>query len=426
MQKDTQKTLLYDWHISRGASMGNFGGYDMPLWYPAGAKNEHLAVLFSAGLFDTSHMAAVTAAGPDAFELLQRCFTRDLSRYVNKDESPSAARSCAYGVFLNQAGEVIDDAIVYPLNPQTFMIVVNAGMGGKIARHLSDHLEGGDVRITDLTGQLGKLDVQGPMAGKVLVRILKEPQKVLEDMAYFKYKGHYDKVSPSAEMVLLTDGTPILLSRTGYTGEFGFEIFIEFEHLAPCWEMIIKAGEPFEMRPCGLAARDSLRAGAMLPLSHQDIGPWLFVNNPWTFALPYNADFTDFTKRFIGDTALKRAVKAEYTYAFAGYDPRKVSVHDPALVLDLEDDELGLVMTCVTDTAIGRIRGRIYSVASPDLPGDAVLRGLSCGFVRVKTRLDYGQMVKLKDRRREITVEIVDDIRPNRTANKPISEMLPG
>ena len=95
----------------------------------------------------------------------------------------------------------------------------------------------------------------------------------LKKIPYFSFKGHFNATSPLADTVRLTDGTPILLSRTGYTGEFGFEIFVSPDHTVKLWEMILDAGSDCELVPCGLAARDSLRGGAVLPLSHQDIGP---------------------------------------------------------------------------------------------------------------------------------------------------------
>ncbi|MEA1971150.1 MAG: aminomethyl transferase family protein, partial [Thermodesulfobacteriota bacterium] len=175
---------------------------------------------------------------------------------------------------------------------------------------------------------------------------------------------------------------------------------------------------------CGLAARDSLRAGAVLPLSHQDIGPWPFINNPWSFALPFNDDQTGFTKKFTGDEALINIEEPGYTYPFAGFDLRKVSPGDSTVVTDSGDVEIGVVLTCVTDMAIGRIDEKIYSITSPDRPDEFNPKGLSCGFVKVTKKLSGGDTVKLNDGRRTIKVVIVDDIRPDRTARRAIKNML--
>ncbi len=423
MEQTIKKTILHGWHVSHHANMADFGGYNMPLWYPWGTKKEHLQVLASAGIFDTSHMAVALISGRDAFELLQQCFSKDLSA-CGKGKGPLEAGRCVYGVYLDENGEAIDDAIVYRLDSETYMTVVNAGMGGAIARHLMNHVEGRDVKVNDLTDQVGKMDIQGPLSAKVLAKILARPDEVFRDMRYFSFKGHFDRTSPLADGARLTDGTPILLSRTGYTGEFGFEIFVEPGKLPELWESILEAGREFDLLSCGLAARDSLRAGAVLPLSHQDIGHWPFINNPWTFALPCNADGTGFTKKFIGGEALKNIAVPEYTHAFVGNDPRKVSVSDPALVLDSDGHEIGTVLSCVSELAIDRHDGRIFSVASPDKPEGFNPRGLCCGFVKARSPLESGQTLRLKDNRREIKVMIVDDIRPNRTARYSIREML--
>jgi aminomethyltransferase len=415
---EAKRTLLYDWHAEQGANMANFGGYDMPLWYPSGVKSEHLAVLTHAGLFDTSHMAVVKLSGADAYSLLQRCFTKDLSACLGPKRKPLEPGKCIYGAFLTEKGWVIDDAIVYHLADRNYMVVVNAGMGGKIAKHLADHKNGGNVQITDLTDKLGKLDVQGPLSAKILMNVLKDPATLFEKMPYFSFKGSFESGSP----VQLADGTPVLLSRTGYTGEFGFEIFISPEHFVKLWKMILNAGRDLGLIYCGLAARDSLRGGAVLPLSHQDIGNWPFINNPWPFALPYDPEQTDFTKSFIGDEALINLWEFEFTYPFLGNDLRKVEL--PAAVLDADGKETGTVLTCVTDMGIGPHEGKIYSIASPDKPEGFVPKGLSCGFVKVKSKLDFGQTVQLKDKRRRISVAIAEDIRPDRTARVPIRQMV--
>jgi aminomethyltransferase len=368
-------------------------------------------------------MSALAVSGPGSFDLLQFCFTKDFNHCVGKNAEPLIPGRCVYGAFLNDKGHVIDDAIVYYIGPHNYMVVVNAGTGAVIADHLKCHSDKLDVAISDLTGQVGKLDIQGPASAKILMRILKNSREMLKDMQYFSFKGRFDESSAGAD-ALLEDGTSILLSRTGYTGEFGFELFVHPERLAGVWESILAAGAEFGLIPCGLAARDSLRAGAVLPLSHQDIGPWPFINHPWPFALPYNQERTAFTKRFIGDNILTIRKNSEYTHAFVGYDPRKVSTHDPAVVIDSHDTEIGVVLTCVADMAIGRHDGRIYSMATPNKPENFKPRGLSCGFVRVKHRLVPNQDVELKDNRRSIKVTIVDDIRPDRTARHSIKVMM--
>lgn len=428
MDTTSKTTPLHAWHIEQSANMAAFGGYDMPLWYPAGVKAEHLAVLTGAGLFDTSHMAVLTLHGPKVRDLLQRSFSKDLERCIGPKKGPLLPGRCVYGVFLDTQAGVIDDAIVYQCTGQDYMIVVNASMGGPIAAHLRQEQDGqpGAV-INDHTDKVGKMDLQGPAAARILGRILKDPATVFERMVYFSFKGSFNPQLLPAEPVPLLDGTPLLVSRTGYTGEFGFELFIAPEHIDKLWNLLLAAGEPEGILSCGLAARDSLRAGAGLPLSHQDIGPWLFACNPWLFVLPWDEQGAAFTKEFTGASALLAATNPPCTLAYAGFDPRKITISDQSRVTDLEGKPLGTILTCTTDMAIDRVNSTIVSVATPvetGRPETFTPRGLCCGLVRVDRMLAVGTEVFLTDGKRKLKVEIRDQIRPDRTARKPMHSML--
>ncbi len=422
MTTEKKKTPLFDWHVAHGANVVEFGDYLMPVWY-ASARNEHMAGVTAAGLFDCSHMAVVRLFGPDTFDLLQWCFTRNLAACVGKDNAPITPGKCVYGAVLNERGETIDDSIVYKIQDEEFLAVVNAGMGGIVAAHLESQKKGRRVEVIDLTDKLGKIDLQGPAAVRTMQRVLKSPEAVFDKLVYFSAKGHFDPASPFAKEAQLLDGTPLLVSRSGYTGEIGFELFVERQHTVKLWEILIEAGRDHGVIPCGLAARDSLRTGAVLPLSHQDIGPWTYIHHPWPFALPFNAAGDGFTKKFLGSEALMAAVDAPYTLTFVGRDLRKVDSHDAA-VFDLQARRIGKVLTCTTDMAIGRSDGKIYSVASPGKPEGVQIKGLSCGFVRVDSNLPPGTVVELRDRNRAIQVVIETDDRPDRTARKALKSFL--
>jgi len=395
----------------------------MPLWFADGAREEHLSVLAACGLFDTSHMSVVRISGSDAFELLQWFFCRDLSACVGPGKKPLTPGTCAYGVFLDESAGVIDDGIVYSLDRNEFLLIVNAGMGERIVRRVTGRTS--HTIVADITDRTGKIDIQGSCSALVIRELLSEPDRVFSMMPCFSFKGGIDSIPSDAEPVRFTNGIPVMLSRTGYTGEFGFELFVERSQVVDVWDILCVAGERYSMKPCGLAARDSLRAGAGLPLSHQDIGDWPFINNPWTFVLPYNAEKTGFTKDFIGRAALEAIDDGDYTCPYAGFDVRKVAVDDePAAVLDCSGTEIGRVLTCVTDMGIGRAGNRIYSIASPDKPSGFVPAGLSCGFVKVRTPLHEGDRITLKKGTRTIAVSVVRDIRPDRTARRPVKEML--
>lgn len=423
---ELKRTALYSWHVENGANMAPFGQYEMPLWYTDGVKAEHLAVIQSAGVFDTSHMACLTVSGAGARQLLQYCFSKDLDRCVGLKKTELVTGRCVYGMFLNSDGTVLDDAIVYQTGDEAYMIVVNAGMGADIASRLAEHNADYAAEIRDLTDQVGKMDIQGPAAARVMGKLLADADAVFEKMLYFSFKGGFGDV-PADQPVQLIDGTPLMLSRTGYTGEFGFEIFVAREHFTSVWQAVVEAGQEFSVLPCGLAARDSLRAGAVLPLSHQDIGPWPFAGNPWSFALAWNDDQSGFTKTFLGSEAIAAISEYEYTLPFAGYDPRKIAAGDTTFVTDLDGNRIGRILTCATDMAIGRVEGVIYSIASSiedGRPADFSPKGLSCGFVQIQQNLAPGTEVVLTDgKRKKIKVEIRADVRPGRTARKPMNEM---
>lgn len=424
MTTQKKKTPLFDWHTRSGANMVEFGDYLMPVWY-ASARDEHLAVVTHAGLFDTSHMAVVRLHGPGSFALLQWCFSRNLESCVGKENAPLSPGKCVYGVFLNERGESIDDSLVYKITDDEYLAVVNAGMGGTIAAHLQRQAasKGLDVRCVDLTDKLGKIDLQGPAAVRTMQKVLKSPEAVYDKLTYFSAKGHFDPASPFAADVQLLDGTNLLLSRSGYTGEVGFELFVAREHTVTVWETLIEAGKELGVIACGLAARDSLRTGAVLPLSHQDIGPWTYIHHPWQFALPYNQSGDAFTKAFLGSDVLEKAMDAPYTLTFVGNDLRKVDSHE-GRVFDTAGAEIGKILTCVTDVAIGRHSGKIYSVASPEKPEGLQVKGLSCGFVKVASNLPVGTTIELRDGKRKLQVAIEKDVRPDRTARKALKNFL--
>lgn len=409
-------TPLNKWHKTVGANMANFGGFDMPLWYKTGVKNEHLSVLSSAGIFDTSHMACIFVSGKESFKLINYCFTRDI---VMLDPG-----RCVYGAFLNMDGHCIDDAIVYKYSETFFMICVNAGMGSIISTHLIKNKAAMDVTIQDLTGIIAKMDIQGINSAKILLKLIQNPDKIFHQLPYFSFKGNFNESLVGESKVKLLDGTPILLSRSGYTGEFGFEIFLNPGSIVKLWNDILSAGKEYGVIACGLAARDSLRTGACLPLSHQDIGHWKFKNHPWEFALPYTPDKSSFTKNFLGATALLSTDQDFFIYPFAGDSLRKVSTGEETKVLDETGDVIGKVLTCVTDVGITWHEGKILSVNSDDLPSDIKIKGLSCGFVMVSKKLDSGTTLILTEGKRSITATIMTDIRPDRTARKKIINFL--
>ena len=429
-----KKTILNPVHKAAGGNMVNFGGWEMPLWYSSGAIKEHLAVINAAGLFDTSHMSVIVAEGAEVKSFLNYALSKDINTLQ--------IGRAGYSVILNNQGHTLDDTIVYPLAENRIALVVNAGMGQTVIQHMqniaaqniaikNEHWQ--KIKWHDLSGKIAKLDIQGPQAFNIFKPFVANSSAVFAKFPYFSFQGDFNF---EHSQIHLADGTPILLSRTGYTGELGFEIFLPLDKAEKLWNDLLATAEgpnPSGLIACGLAARDSLRAGAVLPLSHQDIGPWPFLNTPWPWPLPFDQD-GKFSKTFVGSAALEKLIKdaengapQEYTLVFAGYDPRKVETAEAKVIHNGQD--IGTVLTAVADMAIGRVKAgtsgfkqdQILSLASPEKPEDWAPRGLVCGFIKVNKKLEPGNIVEIKDERRSIKVEVREDIRPNRTARKALS-----
>jgi aminomethyltransferase len=243
-------------------------------------------------------------------------------------------------------------------------------------------------------------------------------------MPYFSFKGNFNENEFGASDVRLLDNTPILLSRSGYTGEFGFEIFLTPDQVFLLWTNLLSAGNDIGILPCGLAARDSLRAGACLPLSHQDIGDWKFIRHPWEFALPFSSNKTAFTKNFIGSDALLDNDHDPYIYPFVGDSLRKVSANENTRVLDNNKNDIGKVLTCATDMGITWHKNKILSVNSKDLPEDIKIKGISCGFIMVSEPQTPGTKLLLQEGKRKIKATVVTDVRPDRTARQKLDNFI--
>lgn len=391
-----KETVLYKRHNKEGAHFGEFNGFIMPLWYKS-SKSEHLTVLNNIGLFDTSHMSILGLENSQAKNLLQRTFTRDL----NKLDIGKAL----YGLFLRSDGTVIDDAVIYRIESNSYVIVINSGMSEVLIEHLEAYNES-RCEMVNYTGTIGKLDLQGPKSLKLMERIF--PRDLFNNMIYFSSIGSFY----SGEIKFRDH--PILISRSGYTGEFGFELYIDSKFIGELWDTLLLKGEDLGIKPCGLAARDSLRVGAKLPLSNRDIGSWIFSNTPWDYVIDNKGI------DYIGKDCLKMG--KSYTYAFVGYNPRKLKNIDKAIVT-YNNKSIGKVLTCITEVSITRYRGSILSVNSKELPKDYVVNGLVAGYIKTDIELSNRQIVFLNDNSRQIEVEIRESIRGDKTVRKSVDSI---
>lgn len=237
------KTPLYDEHVRLGGKMVEFAGYLLPVQYETGVIAEHMAVRTKAGLFDVSHMGEVLYEGKDALANLNRLLTNDFTDMPNG--------RVRYSVMCNDAGGLVDDLIVYKHNDEKYMVVVNAGNRIKDAEWMRAHLFG-DVSFTDLSEDTAEIALQGPLAEAILKKLITDEQVP---------KKYYTFI-PDVEV----SGINCIVSRTGYTGESGFELYTDKANAVKLWNILLKTGESEGLIPCGLGARDTLRLEAAMPL----------------------------------------------------------------------------------------------------------------------------------------------------------------
>lgn len=238
-----QKTPLYEEHLRAGGKMVPFAGHLLPVQYGTGVIAEHMAVRTGCGLFDVSHMGEVLCAGPGAAAYLNRLLTNDYTAMYN-----GQAR---YSPMCNEQGGVVDDLIVYKVREGCYFVVVNAANKEKDLAWMQAHAQG-DVQLTDLSAQVAQLAVQGPQARAILERLAGAEQ--LPPKYY------------SANFSATVAGIACCISRTGYTGEDGFELYLSPADAPRLWELLLAEGAPEGLIPCGLGARDTLRLEASMPL----------------------------------------------------------------------------------------------------------------------------------------------------------------
>jgi len=243
-------TALYEEHKKAGASFTDFGGWQMPLKYESELA-EHHAVRNAAGLFDLSHMGEVWVTGPDAAAFLDYALAGKLSAI--------AVGKAKYSLICNADGGIIDDLITYRRADDNFLVVPNAGNAKVVAAALKERSAGFDVLVDDASAETSLIAVQGPNAEAILLKLVPAEQRSL--VTELKYYA-------AVEVSITFDGgtQDLLLARTGYTGEDGFEIYIPNVDAPGLWEALLEAGEGHGLIPAGLAARDSLRLEAGMPL----------------------------------------------------------------------------------------------------------------------------------------------------------------
>ncbi len=234
-----KKTCLYDKHVALGALMQPFGGFIMPIQY-SNITDEHNAVRQHCGVFDVSHMGEVTVKGPDAERYVNHIFTNDVTG--------APAGKIFYGMMCHENGGTVDDLLVYKMGDNDFFLVINAANIDKDVAWMQQHLEGYDVEFCHCSDYYGQLAVQGP-----------EAEQVVEEVTGLECKELVFYTSKTID----TNGETVFVSRTGYTGEDGFEIYASHAFINELWDKLLASGR---CKPCGLGCRDTLRFEVGLPL----------------------------------------------------------------------------------------------------------------------------------------------------------------
>jgi aminomethyltransferase len=276
MTNELKRTQLYDWHVEHGGRMVPFAGWEMPVQYPSGPIQEHHATRQAAGLFDIDHMGQAEVRGPDAEAFLNRIVTYDVSKMKMMDAH--------YAIFCYADGGCVDDLFVYKLpdphsqEPFYFFLAINASNRRKDVAWLEAHTRGFDVQVRDISDETYMLAFQGPRALEIMNHITRVD---LEKTP--RFTAAHDKIFGDV---------PVLLGRTGYTGEDGFELFFPAMQALKVWESLLKEGQAEGVRPIGLAARDSLRFEACMPLYGHEISEIISpVEARLTFAVSLEKDF---------------------------------------------------------------------------------------------------------------------------------------
>lgn len=316
MDDQMKKTCLHDLHVELGAKMSPFAGFDMPIQY-SGIIDEHNAVRHEVGVFDVSHMGEIFISGPDATAFVNHIFTNDVTGMEDG--------KILYGMMCYENGGVVDDLLVYKeFVPNHYLLVVNASNIDKDYDWMCANSKGFDVVIDNQSEAYGQIAIQGPQAEQAVVDLMDIEE--VRDLTFYTFLDAEDE-----------DGSRVIISRTGYTGEDGFEIYATPKNIRYMWETLMDAG----VKPCGLGCRDTLRFEAGLPLYGDELSADI---------TPVMAGLSMFCKldkpEFIGKEALA-AQKAEGApRKLVGIELQDSAIPRAGYPVELEDGtQVGVVTT---------------------------------------------------------------------------------
>ena len=325
-----RKTPLYEQHIASGGHMAPFVGWDMPLWYTS-AREEHLLVRGGVGLFDVSHMGQVIVEGIDAEDVVDHLVTGDVKGLD--------AGAALYTPMLNLKGGIVDDLIVYKRSPTDFFLCVNAATVEKDFLHMVTHNHGKSV-IANLSDRYGQIAVQGPRSRDLMVRWSPAFAAALE--------------APFRFVEGVVDGHQVLVSTTGYTGEWGYEIYAPWSGTASIWTRLMELGGPLGIRPAGLSARDTLRLESRLCLYGSDITD---ETNPFEAGLGWTVHME---RDFVGRAALEGIDRKALPRKLVGFRMIDGGIPRHGCKVLVDGVPVGEVTSGTRGPSVGKVIGLAY------------------------------------------------------------------
>ena len=322
MDNQLIKTCLHDRHVKQGALMSPFGGFDMPIQYDS-ITQEHNAVRHEVGVFDVSHMGEVRVKGPEAYKFVSHIFVNDVTG------APDG--QIFYGMMCYENGGTVDDLLVYKVNDEEYFLVINAANIDKDVAWIKQNAEGFDCVVTDESPRYGEVAVQGPKAEDTLVNVLGIECR---DIPFYNFKTFH------------IDGEDVIVSRTGYTGEDGFEIYGSHDYIVRVWDKLMESGR---CMPCGLGCRDTLRFEVGLPLYGDELSADI---------TPIEASLSMFVKldkpEFIGKEALARQKAEGVKRRIVGIELEGSAVPRHGYPVIADGRQIGEVTTGYKSTSTGK------------------------------------------------------------------------
>lgn len=321
MENNLQKTCLHDRHVKQGALMSPFGGFDMPIQYTT-ITEEHNAVRQNVGVFDVSHMGEVRVKGAEAEKYVNHIFVNDVTGAPNGQ--------IFYGMMCYENGGTVDDLLVYKVNDNEFFLVINAANIDKDWAWIEEQAKGFDVTVENQSPYYGEVAVQGPEAENTLVNVLDLPVRELKFYTFTTFER---------------DGEEIIVSRTGYTGEDGFEIYASHEFIQKVWDKLMEAG----VTACGLGCRDTLRFEVGLPLYGDELSAEI---------TPIEASLSMFVKfdkpAFIGREALWLQKSQGVKRRIVGIELEGNAIPRHGYPVEANGEEIGYVTTGYRSISTGK------------------------------------------------------------------------